>query len=378
MIHGGVSMEDPGDRDSAPVRIFAAIENGDALTALELWRRNSYLAEKPAVAARALAIAAKSGQLWLLQQLGLDVSAEAMAHTGMYQQLLSYAAAGGNVEVISWLLSQHACTMERKRSTAAKELALCVAARHGNLKAVRWLVKHGTSVNAARNGVNALMHAKFNQHGDIVAYLIGEGAVDLRATVSPQLSCSHEYIVRTMVLDRGYISDRVLSIPGNPNVHLYMIPRDCGRGVPTIFSVGLSDHPLPSGHDDLAATEVCITLPDEPTEACWQWALEWLTRVTINIRSMSQWPTDVVVPCDSPESPGQNSALCYWTCSISAQASLQLPDARWIQIRSPFPLYASEAEMISSQGIETFVRRRRDQGDPEVVDPTRTSVTQQT
>ncbi|MFW6348073.1 MAG: ankyrin repeat domain-containing protein, partial [Cyclonatronaceae bacterium] len=101
-------------------------------------------------------------------KLLIDAGADPNLANKMGGTALNRAAENGNLEMMSYLFENGA---------KAGPLALIIAAREGQLPAVKLLLKHGVDINARQPwGQTALMQAAREGHLDVCTYLVRHGA----------------------------------------------------------------------------------------------------------------------------------------------------------------------------------------------------------
>jgi hypothetical protein len=162
-----------------------------------------------------------------------------------------------------------------------------------------------------------------------------------------------------------------------------VIPANEKCDVQTLFTVGLSDHRLPQGQMEFACTELrCMLFRDWPLTASaqhdpnWNWPVEWLKRLVLELRTADRWPEEpaVFMTSDPPVPLAPNTQLCGWLCLKSLGESVQVPDYRWIDIHSLFPIYAEELALIRQSGHEEVVNRLQAYNVPLYIDPHRSNM----
>lgn len=276
------------------------------------------------------------------------------------------AAAEGHVEVVRWMLD-HGAEINFTVDGHLRCFALSSAARGGHLETVKLLVQRGAAVNGSWAGMNPLMQAVFFGHREVADYLRAAGAKDLRETQPPDYAACRTSLLRRMVNSFGPLSSQAWHVPGDPDVTIHLIPANEETPEHTLFTIGLSDHRLPNGIDLFAATELKLNLPREwplTAEALadpeWNWPLEWLKRVAIQLRQASEMPSYPILFLNDGNPPRpltSSTRLCGWLCVHGAEGTGQMPDYRWIGFCVLFAIYPEEIDVIRTQGLDEFIER---------------------
>jgi hypothetical protein len=140
-----------------------------------------------------------------------------------------------------------------------------------------------------------------------------------------------------------------------------------------LFTVGLSDRRLATEWEEFAFGELKLPLSADwflsetnVGDPNWNWPVEWLKRIVIDLRQGIRWPAaPVMFPNGDPPTPfSQATKFCCWLCLPVQGGSIQIPDCRWIDFHSLFALYAEEMQLVRNRGHEALVRRFHARGLP--------------
>lgn len=291
------------------------------------------------------------------------------------------AAANGHLEVVRWLLD-HGAQINFVVQGKTRCLPITYAASQGHLEVVKLLVERGGDYKATWNGVNAITQAAMFGHTEVRDYLRGLGAKDLRELNPPDYPAAHKRWLKKMAVF-GPVDDWSLEIPGTPPVTLHVARRDPEGKSKTLFTVGLSDHPLPAPSDDFPCTELIMVLPaDWPLTASalgdpqQNWPIEWFKRIVDQMRGCDHWlETPSLFMNGTPPAPlAAETGLCGWLYLQVPEGSEQMRDYRFISMHSLTPIYAEEEQLIKEQGLETFLNRLIEREIPTYLDPHRPNV----
>jgi hypothetical protein len=308
--------------------------------------------------------AASEGYLAMIEMLlnlGLSINEPSSPYSP--EGPIYWAAARGQLEVVRWLLD-HGATIHTVLNGKRRCMPLIASAGNGHLDVVKLLVERGADIHASWHCMNALMHASGHDH--VVNYLRSLGAKDLRETTPPDFAVAHEMTIEHMTESRGPLSDWKLEIPGDPVVILRHISATEEWNEQTLFTAGLSDRRLPHDWKEFACAELKLPVsPHWPWGAAaladprWNWPIEWLKRIVIDLRQRDLWPDEpVLFPNGDPAIPFHSSTkLCCWLSLLNQGGSLHLPDCRWIDFHGLFAIYAEETEVVRERGSEILVRR---------------------
>ena len=325
---------------------------------------------------RWMGAAAMDGNLSMLQALvglGLDVNDPKDRENpddpddDFYQPegCIVDAASEGRLEVVRWLL-EHGAKVNYVVHGKPRCLPLERAATDGHIDVVEALVEHGADIHAIWQGSNAVTLAEDYGQFAVRDYLRSHGARTMREITPPDYVRSHKRFIKQTKEERGPLGEWKFEILGDPLVALHLIPANEKYAEHTIFTVGLSDHPLPHGKNEHACTELRCMLPatwplsdDALGDPQWNWPVEWLKRLASELRAAERWPDEPVVFMngDPPAPLAPNTQLCGWLCLKSLTESVHAPDYRWIDIHSLIPLYREEIALVRKEGHEELVNR---------------------
>jgi len=325
----------------------------------------------------------KLGHIQALIDLGLGVNdsqsndppeSESYAPEGPVVQ----AAADGHLEVVRWLLDRGA-QINFVVQGKTRCWAIVDAATKGHLDVVKLLVERGADFKSTWNGINAVTQAAFYGQKEVRDYLRSLGAKDVREIHPPNYPVAHKRWIKHLG-EFGPVDDWSLEIPGAPRVTLRLAHRDPEGRSKTLFTVGLSDHPLPSLTDDFTCTELIMVLPadwplgeDALNDPRWNWPIEWFKRIVDQVRQTDHWlKTPSFFMNDDPPAPlAPGTQLCGWLCLQVPEGALTVPDYREISMKSLTPIYAEEERLIREQGHEVFIEKMIEHNLPTYLDPHR-------
>lgn len=291
------------------------------------------------------------------------------------------AAGSGHLEVVRWLLDQGA-QINFEVHGKRRCWPLVDAATNGHLEVVKLLVERGADIHATWRGVNAVTQAALYGHTEVRDYLRSLGARDLRETTPPNSEASHQRFIQKMT-QFGPLDEWSLEIPGDPLVKIHLVPTDAEGSIKTVFTLGLSDHRLPTDANEFAATELLLMLPgrwplteEALREPIWSWPIDWMKRLVGDLRTRDRWPSEpaLFMNGDPPAPLAPNTKLCGWLCMKSLGESEQMPDYRVIDLHSLFPIYEEERTLMKQAGHEELVERFMSQEIPLFIDPQRKNV----
>lgn len=327
--------------------------------------------------------AAQAGSLpivKMLVEMGIDVN------EGDYSidciNPLRLASMFGNLEVVHWLLDHGAAInlIWQGKTTCP---ALKGAARNGHFDIVKLLVERGANIHASWHGINALMDAEENGHKEIADYLRSLGVKDVRETTPPDYPTAHELFMENMAARQGPPSDWMIELPGEPAITIHHIAANPEHGTfrgQTLFTIGLSDHRLPTNSDAFHCTELRMLLPaDWPlTESSrvdprWNWPIEWLKRIAMELRTadrLGDYPP-FFMNGNPPQPLAPGTRLCGWAGLVANGSSIQVPDWRWISQLDLYAIYAEEVELIRTKGHDELANRLHYHQIPLAIDPHR-------
>lgn len=313
----------------------------------------------------------------MLIELGIDLNDETSGGTPLWT-----ACAFGQIDVARWLLD-HGARVNQVRQGQVTCDALKSAASNGHFDIVKLLVERGADIHASLHGINALMDAEFGGHTEIANYLRSLGAKDVRETIPPDFPTAHQVLIENMVARQGPPTSWRIDLPGEPLISIHHIAADpehhSFKGQ-TLFSVGLSDHRLPTSTGPFFCTELRILLPsDWPLsdvaleDPKWNWPVEWLKRIAIELRvaeRMGDYPP-FFMNGEPPQPLASSTRLCGWVGLTSPDNVCRVPDFRWIALVDLYPIYAEEGELIRTKGHEEFAKRLELHQIPLAIDPQR-------
>lgn len=335
--------------------------------------------------------AAQGGQLAMIQvlvELGLDINEPPRIETpgtppNPYFQPegpIVGAASRGHLEVVRWLLDQGAkinYVVHDKRRC----LPLEFAAMNGHLEVVKLLVERGADLVSSPGYKNAVTLAEESGWYDVRDYLRSVGMRTRRESTPPDYASAHARFLKAMTNRLGPLGDWRLEVAGEPPVTLHVIPANEKSSMQTLFTVGLSDHPLPRGRLEHACTELRCMLPadwllDETALANprTNWPVLELKRLVETLRIPDRWPSGDPLFFMNGEPPlplAPDTQLCGWMCLKADDSSVQAPDFRWIDLHSLFPIYAEEKAFIEASGVDAILERLESRGIPLHIDPQR-------
>ncbi len=364
--------------------LYSALKKGDAATFRTLVTNNPENLFGPTGTEVWLGMASSDGLLEIVKtvaDLGIDV--DQPESPTLPSTALLRAAEAGHLDVVKWLV-EHGAQINIDCTNLPVDIRpLTGAALGGHLDVVKYLVEMGADVDTAVGGMNALMYAEMYNKADVASYLRSLGSRDARETTPKDFPASQQRMLEAMTSLYGPLSDFKLEVPGEPSFHIYATVPHQENGVQTVFTIGLSDRELKGANDKKIETEVKIFLPREwpvtkesLTDPQWNWPIQWLQKIAREALDSGTWPggwSAIFMNCDPPQPLAPNTQLCGWLCLLHHGASYQMPDARWINDRTMFPIYAQEKELIDSAGYEELVKRFHAQGLPQHVDPQRAS-----
>lgn len=293
-----------------------------------------------------------------------------------------HAAAAGHLDIVRWLL-EHGAQINYVVNGRPRCQPLIYAATNGHLDIVKLLVEYGADLHSDRGGVYASTQAEDFRHFEVRDYLRSLGVKTMREKYPPDYESAHRCFIDDMTFQRGPMRGFRVEIPGEP---LVVLRESVGNEVVpthTIFTVGLSDHRLPFRGEPDSCAELRFMLPsDWPLDenalrdARWNWPIEHLKRIVAELRSATQWPEEPTffMNGDPPTPLGPGTLFSGWLCVVDNGASIQVPDYRWINIWSLYPIYNEEHELIKSQGLKAFIKKSREQKMPLHIVPDRPNV----
>jgi len=370
--------------------INEAFNHQDVATFSELIRAHPEFLRHEDGTDRWMWAAARRGSLALLQalvDLGMNVN-ESTDHEDpddpddpFYQAegCIIEAASQGHLQVVQWLLDQGA-----RINYIVQGMPRCLplerAATNGHLDVVNLLVKHRADIHATWRGADAITQAEDYGQFAVRDYLHSLGARTLRERTPPDHPRSHVRFLKELTSRVGPLGEWKLEIAGDPLVTLHTIPANGKCDIQSLFTVGLSDRPLPQGPKKHACAELRCLLPaDWPLDSAalhdplWNWPVEWLKKLVSDLRSADRWAEEPVMFMNgNPPNPlAPNTALSGWLCLKSVGESVHAPDYRWIDMHSLFPIYAEEREIVLRSGYEELLGCLQARNVPLYIDPQR-------
>jgi len=306
----------------------------------------------------------------VLLSLGVDINAtDTLPSSEFYEPegAIVEACGEGNYELVRWML-EHGAKINFEFCGQRRCKPLAYAAMEGHLNVVKLLVEHGADINAVWRGndgdkipLNAITQAANFGHQAIVDYLHSLGARDVRET-EPRDPHAHRRI-RHAMKELGPLADWRLSLGTDPDITLRLRPANADFRVHTVFTVGLSDHRLPTDQNPYAANELQIMLPaDWPItpEALaskeWGWPIEWISRLARDIAGNGEWPRSPIlfINGDPPQPLCPNTRLSGWICLKNLEWAVHLLDARIVTVHQLYPIYVEEAELARTAGDQAL------------------------
>lgn len=371
--------------------INVAFDKGNAQEFLQLLRIHpEYIRNEADGSDMWMWIAAQQGKLSIIQalvELGVDVN-ETSDHGDkndpFYQPegAIVEAAGSGHVEIVRWLL-EHGARINYVVQGMPRCLPLIRAATNGHLEVVKLLVEHDADFHSTWRGLDATTKAEDFGHFEVRDYLRSLGARTLRETTPPDYLSAQKQFIQELTERVGPLGDWRFEIPGDPQVILHIIPANEKCNMLSLFTLGLSDHPLPQGLKPHACTELrCILPPDWPIsnesiqDPNWNWPIKWLERLVQALRIADRWPDEpaLFMNGEPPMPLAPNTQLSGWLALKSLGESVHVADYRWIDIHSLFPIYTEECNLVKKSGHEELVKRFHSQQIPLFVDPQRLNV----
>ncbi len=274
------------------------------------------------------------------------------------------AAANGQLEVVRWLLD-HGAQINFTVKDRPRCLSIDFAAQNGHLDVIKLLVERGGYFDATNHGVNAISLAEDHGQWEVFDYLHALGARTLRETTKPDYDRTHRRIRGTMRENLGPLSDWKDSVPGEPPIEICLIPANENSSVHTLFTVGLSDHPLPRGRWKQTCCELKVMLPadwptgDEPRSSIdHAWPLEWLKKIAGELRQADRMPDEPILFMNGepPKGLAEETELCGWLLMQALGESIDAPDYRYVGIYAIFPIYTDEAAYAREHGSDALAR----------------------
>lgn len=319
----------------------------------------------------------------LVVELGIDVNEP--AYSDAPEGVVRMAAANGHLEVVRWLL-ENGAKINFTVDGQTRCFALTGAAAGGHLEIVKLLVEHGADIHASWAGMNALFHAKVYGTEEVADYLESLG-VELDwddEPTPPDYPASHRRLRKIFREERGELSRWKREIPGDPPVMLACTNPSDDWNSQTLFTVGLSDRNLTLPDGEEITTELMLMLPpDWPltkkalADPLLNWPVEWMMRIVRDALDGNTWPDAdeaLFLNGNPPQPLAANTRLCGWLCVPRREADSQMPDDRWVEFRSLFPIYEEEHELIVEQGAGALLVRFHENNLPLYVDPDRDNV----
>lgn len=326
----------------------------------------------------------------VLLSLGIDINATQDPPSDEFYEpegAILQAAQEGYVELVQWML-KHGAKINFVFCGQRRCMPLQRAATAGHLAVVKMLVEHGADFNAVWRGnngdkipLNAITQAAMYGHKDVLDYLYSLGARDLRET-EPRDPLAHQRICHAMK-ELGPLADWRLSLGTDPDITLRLRPANANFRVHTVFTVGLSDHRLPTDQNPYAANELQIMLPaDWPItpEALaskeWGWPIEWISRLARDIAGNGEWPRSPIlfINGDPPQPLCPNTRLSGWICLKNLEWAVHLLDARIVTVHQLYPIYVEEAELARTAGDQALAILFLERGIPHEISLNRASV----
>lgn len=310
----------------------------------------------------------------LLVDLGIGVD-EPVSSTNDATPL-DRAAGAGQLEVCRWLV-EHGARIKPDHLIKA-------VLGDGHLELVKYLVEQGVDIHAgrgSRGAMNALMYAEAYGRREVAEFLKSLGARDLRETTPKDFPASHKRWLEHIADNYGPLSDFRIVDHGDPRLELRCTVPDEEDGTQTLFTVGLSDRELEVSSEKKIEIEIKLLLPkdwpltDESlADPKWNWPVEHLRRIAREALDSGRWPGAwyaVFMNGEPPQPLAPNTQLSGWLCLMRQGASCPMPDARWVDDCTMFPIYAEERDLIESAGYEALLQRFHDRDLPQHLDPTR-------
>lgn len=162
--------------------IFRAAYKGELERLKAMLKKNPSLRKKRAVnKASLLLFAAEGGRLevvkWLLSKEG---GASIHEKNKRGETALMYAASRGKIPLVQWLLSEEGGASIHEKSNN-DDTALLTATYHGHLPLIQWLLQEGGASleEKDKDGTTALLIAALRGHLPVVQWLIQEGGASI-------------------------------------------------------------------------------------------------------------------------------------------------------------------------------------------------------
>lgn len=255
------------------------------------------------------------------------------------------------------------------------------AAAGGHLDAVRFLVARGADLSSPAGTKNAATLAEEFGKYDVRDYLQSVGMRTLRESTPPDHPAAHAAFLKAISERHGPLSEWRMDLPGEPHVTLHLVPASGKESCQMLFTLGLSDRPLPRGRDPLACLELCCLLPaDWPLDAAaladprTNWPVAWMKRIVAEVRAAESWPEGapaLFMNGDPPAPLAPDTALCGWMCLPASESSVDAPDLRRIDVYTLHPIHAQEQQVIQKHGFGVFMEAMVHLHFPRHVDPQR-------
>lgn len=362
-----------------------AIRANDLDTFARLLRDNPDNLRAESAREKWLHLAAQKGRLAIVEYLVVNKLIDINEPVGDSNpdRPISTAASFGHLDVVRWLFEHGAPINFACDQLPIDIRPLTGAAIGGHLDVVKFLVENGADFDTPVGGMNALMHAGTYGHEDVVEYLKSLGSRDVREWMPKDFPASHNRMRQDMISLYGPLSDFRLEVAGSPPFEICATVPHKENGVQTVFTIGLSDRELKGANEVKIETEIKLFLPREwpvseetLNNPRWNWPIRWLRKIAREALDSGTWAggwSAVFMNGDPPQSLVPDTQLCGWLCLLHHGASYQMPDARWIDDRTMFPIYAEEKALIDKEGYEELVKRFHVKNFPQHIDPHRPS-----
>jgi hypothetical protein len=321
-------------------------------------------------------------KLKLLVDLGADVNApidESELENAVYR-----GAQAGSLRAVDFLLKSGA-QINHEFKGVSRCLALTAAVRQGHVDVVKRLIEAGANINFVWFHQSPLSVAEASGHQEIAQILRDAGAIRIVDEPADDKEESLEEVVISYFEDLyGDCEDdvNVQVVPSGTPISIHAIPPAADRPFVTLFTTGLSDHPMsvPKGMDDYARAELYVQLPPDwkyrqPHDKYWGWPQYWLRSMAQYAHQKSCWlgaPATLVANGDPPKPIAPITP--FTTLLMVPDASCEASNGDTIKLHRLLPLYTNERQLEIDEGLHVLMRALDANNVPAVVDMDRKSV----
>jgi hypothetical protein len=274
--------------------------------------------------------------------------------------------------------------------------AINVEPEESGLKFVKLLAEHGADVNRIfpwygddRISFSPLSWAEASGKTKIAAFLRSKGAVmpeKKPAHKEQTLKNIDEEVIAFFEKKVGPVQPKSLIeiVPTEFPIAIHVIPAGKDRNFITLFTSGMSDHPMkaPKGEKDYRFAELFIQLPpDWPltekglSDPNKNWPITWLRRAAKYPHENQTWlggPLAIMANGEPPEPFAPK--IEFTSMLLLAEDNFASAKGLKIQLYRLTPLYTEERELEIRQGIEALVQALDKKGVSFVIDLERRNV----